>query len=276
MATWRVVYPSIPFELYRPIFEHTVSSNDLCALARTSRAAQAEAERLLYSHLEGNDVASVVAACRRICNLARVRSYVQSLVLHYDEPYSRYQHLHSFYALVAQALYQTPNLIRLVIRQDMESSFRVILCHLPISKLWKFKLRYFRIPNVDHTEFTRFLPDQHDIRYLHTDVSVPYFNLVVPPDLLPRLTCLKSYDYATVPFFLSTRAITHLYTTRPLDEIPDPGAGLQVRALHCTFANVMKIPDMFPRLELLSFDALVRTIHGDMYSVRMIFTLLSN
>jgi hypothetical protein len=256
----------IPVELYRPIFEHVVSSKDLCTLARTSRPAQAESERLLYFYLEGHDIENVVAVCRRICNLPRVGHYVRSVVLSGRGGSSDCHLLQSLYALVARALSLTPNLIRLQMLQTMHSVFNVILSHFPISRFWSFRLRYFHIPYTEH--ITRFLPNQQDIRYLDADITpTDDPHLVVPSTFLPHLSCLKNSSHDSLVYFLSKRSITHLSTQSwLLDAGLVQDAGLRMRALHCTFA-VTSIPELFPRLELLSVNIIVIQFEGAMYSV---------
>jgi hypothetical protein len=265
----------LPVELYRPIFEQIVSSKDLCALSRTSRCAQVEAERLLYSHIEGRGITNVIFTCKRICNTARVGCYVRSIELDYSDeaPFGYYQLLHSFYTLVAQALYRTPNLLCLHIRSDMARSFEDILFYFPTSKLWGFQLRRFWISNVDYLTFNQFLPNQRDIRYLDASIIDSLEDDKIPSHFLPRLSCLKTRSYETMTYFLTKRPITHLYTTLLFDWSLGKslqGAGSKVRAFHCTFA-APEVPELFPRLELLSFYTLLRHIDGQVEIVCMIF-----
>jgi hypothetical protein len=211
MGTPRIVPPTIPFELYRPIFEHITSSKDLCALSKASRAAQVEAERVFYSHLQAHDIKNVIAVCRRICNLARVGSYVRSIVMDYEGP-NYYDLLHSFYALLAQALYRTPNLIRLQIRFNDVESFENAVSDCQISKFWSFRLRHLHVPIVSEIIFEKFLPNQQDIRFLPAEITYHDDNklLIESPDFLPRLCCLQTSTYKTMAYFLSHRPITHL------------------------------------------------------------------
>jgi hypothetical protein len=272
------IHPTIPFELYRPIFEHVVFSKDLCTLARTSRASQSEAERLLYSYLEGRDLKNVVVICRRICNLARVGRYVRTIVFDYgaDSRWYNQLRLSSFYVLVAQALYRTPNLIRLQIRPNsMGSLFDVILLHFPLSTFWSFRLRHFQTLFVSHHMFVRFLPNQQDVRYLDADVIDTWnSDLVIPSQFLPHLNCLKTHDVETISYFLSTRSITHLRTKCLLhDDLVQGAASLRLRALHSTFA-VVSIPEIFPRLELLSVGNLIDDFEGRLCVVRAIFSAI--
>jgi hypothetical protein len=269
----------LPVELYRPIFEQVVSAKDLCALSTTSRYAQIEAERLLYYHMEGHGIADIIATCKHICHLPRVGNYVQSLVLGFPDSirFCYVYLLRSFSALVAQALHRTPNLIRLCILTHTSPSFRDGLYRIPISKFWSFKLRHFCVSYPDNHRhiFTKFLPGQHNIRYLDlTPLDAEDLLLVIlPSHVLPRTICLKTMLYDTMIYFLTQRSLTHLSVGSLLNGRADnrlQGAGLQVKALHCSLA-IAQVPVYFPRLELLSFKLLSHEFDGESKVVRSVF-----
>jgi hypothetical protein len=65
----------------------------------------------------------------------------------------------------------------------------------------------------------------------------------------------------------------HLFTKLPLHK-PGLPPGVHMRALHCAFAD-MSILEIFPRLELLSFDMLSE-INGGSFTVCTVSTLPYN
>jgi hypothetical protein len=252
----------LPFELYRPIFEHVHSKNDLCKLARGWRLAQVEAERLIYQHLEGHSAKEIVLICRRICTLERIQPHIRSLHFSLRQSYQSISlMLRPLYALIARAFYQIPNLIRLQMHSYMPRIFEYVVSSYSISKSWPFRLLYLALYQIDTPLFSTFLPNQPDIQFLDTCLSAKAY---LPPYIPKYITCLRvtMSDDTALAFFLSSQYITHLWV-ESLPEYLPLGTGLSVTALRFCYApGRLSISMQFPALELLAV--------GDDYSVCII------
>jgi hypothetical protein len=243
--------PRIPAELYRSIFEDgALTKTDLCVLAQTSRQAQAEAERLIYRHLEARQEEKVIALCRHICAVARFGPLIRSLHIRLWE--YRFYILHSYHTLIAATLYRTENLVSLII--DDSSLLMSILLNCRTYRQWQFKLRSFGTMFLAPLMFDLFLRNQPSIRRLsisHTAISQ------IPINILPQLSILKwsLYGFAFLPSLFSDRNIIHVSTGRP-SSITDE-ASRSITALECQYITPSLLQRL-PRLKVLSVQYIVQ------------------
>jgi hypothetical protein len=137
--------PTLPLELYRPIFAHIVSKTDLCVLAVISRFAQGEAEHLMYYELDATTARRIIIICRRICTTPRRGSYVRSLHLSGPSKKLRKKLFSSYFSIVAKTFTLMENLTYL----NLES-FWILPYIIPfqprIYEQWRFRLVALRIP----------------------------------------------------------------------------------------------------------------------------------
>jgi hypothetical protein len=257
---------SLPVELYRPILEK-VRIKDLCAVARVSRLAQPEAERLLWRKFQAgsadadwdkrSDLKRIIVFCKGIHLSPRRGRYVREMRLCYFGYWDSSTFYDAILRLISLALKRTTGLRILYIdiptphRTQNHPSCFGIFTHC------SFKLHTLSSHFVWDKWLFEFFENQTSIRFLEVPPYIP--SLALPYHLLPNLNAIRVYSpYTLTEIICADRPVTHisLLERSSLDQLYGlPPVGVRVKAVE--FYRPARVggaldAELFVDLELLA------------------------
>jgi hypothetical protein len=201
-------------ELIAKSIEADLGPNDLCALSRTSRSLQWEAERHLYRHLLVRNVSQTIKMCKRMSSSPRLGKHVRSFAVtmmeqrHYPTPIIFY----TFFTLISSSLQNMTQLKRLDLLfcnrfGPVPSKFLSIFCHR-----FRFELVHFETDSQVDRNAISFFRQQPSIQSLRLSSLYPHHSerLVIPPASLPNLTILEAGAELVNLLLRPSRPLTHV------------------------------------------------------------------
>jgi hypothetical protein len=252
----------LPIELYRPICMSVEGKKHLCAIARTSRTLQVEAERLIYRMLAFGQADHVVKLCRLICAVPRLGPYVQLLFC-----YDRFLvGLAVLGRLLSSAVGRMPNLrCWITANSSYRSNWHSIWT--PHHR-YPFQLSFPEAHHAPRRNLLAFLETQSSIRELILELGVDdqltnNQDIVIPPSMVPNLVHLEARlcQNNPLPFhLLPGRPVTH-FAIDHLHPMLLRNLSLSVGPLKALRLNggasyigptTLLLPEFAPHLEVIS------------------------
>jgi hypothetical protein len=250
---------SLTIDLYRPIFDEVTTLRDLAILARVSRTAQRDAEKVLYQSVTVGSPDEVVVFCKRVCSVARFGPYIRSFVADFDLRYPTLV-LRSFFTVWAAALRKMSGLLHLAMPTSTWLGFPHARSCAQMFHGCTFQLQTLKTFYLFDDQFLSFISTQPNLRLLQFLREDPNLSFTIPDDVVPHLRVLN-VDYSSqVGFqFFRTRPITHMrildIASGRVDRSHTPPMptlkALKIRTIDAD-PILETLPDLVPELELLS------------------------